>query len=502
MRAVPAIVVGLFSAGLALAQAAPPGGAALSESQEALAQRFAEFESMVQRMAEVMAKTDPERAMLLRNVFARSREHLLAARLKELARVLSSDELSDALKAQESLAAELDSLLDLLLSEDRGRRLRERRELIERLVRDVQAVQSAQRELRQQTERDASSAPAPRLGEEQKKLAERTEALGRRLSPDGPSPQSRSGDAKPGEDSKEGKESKSAAPKEGPASESSPPAGSPPREESETQRAGRQRLESAAKRMRDAERKLEELKRKAATESQDQALRELEKAIEELEEILRQLREEEQMLLLTDLASRVRKMIEMQKIVEEGTQRLHRIPPEKRGRAEEQKALGLAQREAELGTEVGQALLLLREDGTSVAMLESLRTVDEDVRSIESRLKKADVGPITLGFEADVLETLEEMLAAVDRQIRERASKGAGQGQQGGDGSTPLVDKLAEIKMIRGLESRVLQRTQRLLEAARSGPGDESWAEALADLAERQAQIYRITKELATEKTP
>jgi cell division protein FtsX len=61
----------------------------------------------------------------------------------------------------------------------------------------------------------------------------------------------------------------------------------------------------------------------------------------------------------------------------------------------------------------------------------------------------------------------------------------------------PLVDLLAEIKMIRAMQMRVNRRTQayaKLVEGEQAS--DPGLLEALRRLAERQAKIHQITRDL------
>jgi hypothetical protein len=71
--------------------------------------------------------------------------------------------------------------------------------------------------------------------------------------------------------------------------------------------------------------------------------------------------------------------------------------------------------------------------------------------------------------------------------------------QSGGEPSErPLVDVLAELKMIRSLQMRVNRRTQRYGEII---GGDEATTpdllEALRELAERQARVHQAAADLS-----
>ena len=103
-------------------------------------------------------------------------------------------------------------------------------------------------------------------------------------------------------------------------------------------------------------------------DDQLQAIKELELAKAELERVLRQLREEEIERTLTQLAARFRKMLELQN----GGLRRHRA-----GRPGARKPSGthdheieaarLSRQESQIVHEVDKALLMLHEEGSSVA---------------------------------------------------------------------------------------------------------------------------------------
>ena len=70
--------------------------------------------------------------------------------------------------------------------------------------------------------------------------------------------------------------------------------------------------------------------------------------------------------------------------------------------------------------------------------------------------------------------------------------------QAGQPGDPPLVDKLAELKMIRALQMRINRRTQRygaILEGEQAETPE--LLDALVKLAERQQRVYQATQDLA-----
>ena len=340
---------------------------------------------------------------------------------------------------------------------------------------------------------------------------------------------SESGESKPGEspaDSgkpSDGKPS-DAKPSEGKPSESKPSEGSPSESSGESgeqspsdeqspsaepppdnpmQRAA-QKLRQAQQRMEEAKKKLEESKREGAVEEQSKAVEELEQAKAELERILRQLREEELERMLVMLEARFRKMLHEQVEVYDETKKLD-AAAEKAPEHELEIASGrLARKETLIVREADRALLLLREDGTSTAFPEAIEQARDDMQSIAERLRETRVDLITQGLEEDVIAALEETLAALQQALKDlREQKGQpqpGQGQ-GQPGEKPLVDQLAELRMIRSLQVRVNKRTQQYGAMIEGEQAEESGLlEALEELALRQQKIFQATRELNTKE--
>ncbi|MCE9546788.1 MAG: hypothetical protein K8T25_15015 [Planctomycetia bacterium] len=287
-------------------------------------------------------------------------------------------------------------------------------------------------------------------------------------------------------------------PKEDP-KEDKPPAGEkqPDADQPEDQSNGRKQLEKAVEKMRQAKQRLEEAKRGDAVKEQEAAVASLEKAKAELEEILRQLRQEEVEKTLVQLEARFRNMLKLQQAVYDGTQLLDKKPAAQRDRADEIEASRLARREQAIVTEVDKALLLLREDGSAVAFPEAISQLREDMGLIAERLNVAKIGSATQRIELDVIESLQEMIAALEKAQQDMKQKQSQAQQPGEPSDPPLVDAISELKMIRALQVRVNRRTTQYEEMIRSG---ESTAKELLprqrQLAESEQKIHRITRDL------
>jgi hypothetical protein len=258
--------------------------------------------------------------------------------------------------------------------------------------------------------------------------------------------------------------------------------------------------------MREAKRKLEQAQRRGAADEQQKAIDELKQAKAELEEILRQLREEEIQRVLAQLESRFRKMLQVQIEVYEGTIRVDRMTEDEGDRDLEIESGKLSRKEAQITADADKTLTLLHEEGSSVAFPEAVDQIREDMVKVTARLTQAKVGEMTQGIEQDIVKSLEEMIAALqkaqrDQQKQQRAAGGGGGG--GNQQDKPLVDRIAELKMIRALQVRVNTRTQRYSKLLRDGAEQADapdLLEAVQSLSQREDRIHKTTRDIVVGK--
>jgi hypothetical protein len=262
--------------------------------------------------------------------------------------------------------------------------------------------------------------------------------------------------------------------------------------------------------MKQAEKKLREERRKEAVEEQQRAEEELQKAIVELERILMQLREEEIERALVDLETRLRRMYEWEKAIRDSTEKLATLSGEAKDRQLEIQANKLSIEQVKVAMEGQRALLLLQDEGSSQAFPEALEQVNSDAQSVVQRLVASDVSEMTLAIEDEILGALEEMLESLKQvqKKREEEKQQQGGGQQGGGNpeDQPLVDKLAELRLIKTLQLRVNRRTDRLANESNNPNdligqvGDPRLREELKVLSDRQQKIQEVTREILLEK--
>jgi hypothetical protein len=283
--------------------------------------------------------------------------------------------------------------------------------------------------------------------------------------------------------------------------------GQPSPSQSEKQQADEQspseraveKLRQAQERMKQAEEKLKEAERNEAVEQQEQALRELEQAKAELEKILRQIREEEMERMLVLLEARLRKMLELQNEVYDETIKLSESTGHVPEHELEIACASLGRKEDQIVGEADRALVLMQEDGSSVAFPEAVQQAREDMRTVADRLRGVKTDKVTQALEEDIIATLEETLAALQQALKELREKKASQqqSQSGEPGEQPLVDQLAELRMIRALQARVNRRTEfydGLIEGDQTREAE--LLDALHELAQRQERIFEATRDL------
>ena len=266
-------------------------------------------------------------------------------------------------------------------------------------------------------------------------------------------------------------------------------------------------LEKAIKQMREAEKQLDEAKRNEAVEEQKKAEENLRAAIDRLEKILRQLREEEMQRELARLESRLRKMAQMQGKVLDETKALAAIPEAQRDRQVDLKSGNLAFEEKKIVMEADRAMLLLREEGTSVAFPEVMAQIRGDMQRVAERLAATKIDLVTTGIQDDILAALEEMISALQQAQRDLEKKKQEEQQQGGQksggeqGEQPLVEQIAELKLIRTMETRIKSTTERYADIINQEPsGTDDVIPLLRDLSDRQSKLYRITRDLVLKR--
>ncbi len=525
----------------------------ITEAQSRLAERYKLLEEKLFTLYEYERDTNPLRSKTLKRAFLQSQEKMTALQLRTIVQLLNDANLKDAQARQNLVLDELRSLLELLESEDRGKRVRDELKRHQEYLKEIDRLLRMQRGIRGQTEGGAAQ---KRLANSQQKAADRTGKLADEIKKNEESPdpenaqadsddepsdsdgeavpkdkkdgtdersdsesnKSKSNESKPGENSEGNGDSKS-KPKDGPAQPSQNQGnpgegsqnsdGSPPQPQQQQANPVRKRVEAAQDRMRKAQQNLEDANRKKSVENMIAAEAELAAARKELEEILRQLREEEVERMLAMLESRFRQMLEREIRVYERTRKLDGIVQKERNTDFEIRAGKISVEQNSIATEASRTLLLLREDGSSVAFPETVEQLHLDMVQVAQRLSAAKTGKITIEIEEDIIETLEYLIQALvvaQQDMEKMKQQTPGQQQAGKPGDKPLVDALAEIKMLRGLQERIYRRHKRYSNLL-ANPDDQIGStddpdlqHALERLSVRQQHLTDIARDIVVGK--
>ena len=531
----------------------------LSKRQQGVANRFERLEELLLRLAEMEATENPERAALLRRAAKQSSKKFVLSQLRAASESLGNQEFQKAVDQQDGAKTELAALLKLLMSEDRSKRIRKEKDRFKNLIKDLKRNLNNQRSTRARTENDAKM---KEVKQEQKSVTDRSKELRDRLNADNkpieiqedskrdpkkakpkdppsakpPSKDPKSKNPKPTDsqpaapeeaqpDRSDTKHPDGSPPKGSPSKSDSPPKGGqkPGKKQSGKKQPSKkqqgqspsppqtpeqeveQQLQQAIEKMQQAEEELDKAKRGDATEKQREAEEHLRAAIDRLERILRQLREEEMQRELAKLEARLRKMSSMQTEVLKKTVALAATPKSQRDRSTDLTAGGLSFEEKKITLEADRAMLLLREEGSSVAFPEVVSGIRVDTARVAARLGKAQVDTITQGIQRDILASLEEMIAALQKAQqdleKQKKQQQSGKPGQSGQGEQPLVQAIAELKLLRTMETRIKSTTGRysgLLESGESSHGDV--LPLLLDLADRQSRLYQIARDLVLKR--
>jgi len=508
--------------------AAPPPNSQLAEKERAISQRMRELESTFLRLADLLDTTDPRRAATLRSAFEQARELEVTDRLDTIVELLENGQLLKAGTGQDAAIDRLRELLAVLESGESRKTVTDSKKKVKEFLGRINTLIAQQMGLEGTTE--AGGDPKS-LAEKQNDLEDDTQTLAKDVDafrreaanaagskldtePDdapqskppldgspGKSPGEQPSGEKGGENSNGQDQQDESAEQENSQQE--------PQGNDEVSRASRtnKRLEAARSRMQQAKEKLNDVKPKAARKDQEEALAELEAARAELEEILRQLREEEIERLLVKLEARVRDMLRAERMILRGIQQLRSNAAERTQREQELESTRLGSEQNLVTATITRALTLVRDDGSAVAIPEALQQIREDSTMAAGRLKKSDYSQFTQGIIEDLVVSLEELLSALERAEREQQDKqqqGQARGRPAKPGEQPLVDKIAELKMLRILQTRVNGKTSRFSALLNEGSEQASETElidALGRLAQRQERVERAAHDIATGRT-
>ena len=208
------------------------------------------------------------------------------------------------------------------------------------------------------------------------------------------------------------------------------------------------------------------------------------------------------------LINRCQKMLAMQEDVLRGTLKVQTqidtLPDKKADRAQQLASLNLSDDEQKIVHEASKAIEILETEGSAVAFPEVFQQVREDMKHVQRRLKNTDVGDVTVTIEQDICETLREMIKALEKAKKDlddkkNPPKDPKEQTQQPPQDQKLLEKIAELKMIKSMQLRVNARTELY---SRRYPGEQAMENAIRDelreVGQRQERIWEVTRKMAT----
>lgn len=262
---------------------------------------------------------------------------------------------------------------------------------------------------------------------------------------------------------------------------------------------GLQNIQEAQGKMQSAGQSLEQGEPEEAIPDEDQAIEQLEQAQEELEKALSDLRQEERAEALRDLEQRFREMLSKQRAINEPTILLADKGRDHFGRAEHLQLADLAADERTLSQDAATCLHILDEDATTIVYPRVLGQLSQDMAVVAGRLGALRVGLLTQSIEQEIVETLEQLIDAVQRMQQENEQQGGPMSP--GSEDEPLLPTSAELKLLRASQARINGRTVAIARAAEERTSSaETSTEALTTLAQRQEECASIASEMRERK--
>jgi hypothetical protein len=237
---------------------------------------------------------------------------------------------------------------------------------------------------------------------------------------------------------------------------------------------------------------------KSAADKQRQAIDDLERAMQEIEKALAQLREEEREEILAALEARFREILERHRPVTASTVELETTRGKREWtRTDRLRLTDITDEEGKLAILTQKALDILVEDGTTVIFPQIVSQLRDDMRSVQHLLSREQTGKYTQELEKEIEQTLEELIAALERARKEQQQQQqASQSQPSQPQLQPLVPSSAELKLLKSAQFRVNKRTQAFDRARPEGQLEALMKGHLDKITQRQADVAKMTEEM------
>jgi tetratricopeptide (TPR) repeat protein len=238
-----------------------------------------------------------------------------------------------------------------------------------------------------------------------------------------------------------------------------------------------------------------------AAEDQEDAFEALQEAREQVQEQLAAAQEEQQEVLREDLIALFREMLDTQIQLSSETRELDQKRGEEAwGREQALKAAALSEAEAGLSEQADDAYTMILDNSAPIVFPRVLEDVRDDLGSLSERLGDEETGTVTQTIQRDVEEALNDLIAALeeDPQDNEPSEPPPDSPPPPGGGGAPmpppLVSALAELKLLRNLQVRINERTERLGTVSQEEADAGSLPRQADVLSERQESVLTMTQ--------
>ncbi len=146
----------------------------LTTSEQRLASEFKDLEGVLMRMRDLVRPTDPNRAALIEKALKESGDRRVEADFQEIVDLLRQEQLGNAARKQGKVNEDLEAILQLLMSEDYAKRIKERQAEYRKYLQQLNILIRDQGDL---LGRNLSGDDPKPLSLEQHGLADRTGSL-------------------------------------------------------------------------------------------------------------------------------------------------------------------------------------------------------------------------------------------------------------------------------------------------------------------------------------
>lgn len=437
--ALAALAAGLLpAAAQGAGERAGPPAAGLALDQARLQQRMAEVEQRLLEMARGLDAEQPARAEQLRRALALSRESFLVSKMAAIRDLMEQNRYGEAAPVEREVLADLERLVASLSAEqwaDELARLRAAEARLAGLLAKESAAAARTGELARAA--GPSQADAAAAGEQQIIRGE-GEALYADLR------------------------------------------GGP----------GAAELSGALKSMSAAEDALGRAARADAMKSQEEASAGLQAALDAVRQAVQKLEARRRAEVRLRLLQMLEQMLKAQQAARAETARLDALmAPGSVPRAVRLALADLAIRQESLGASADEAMALLKEDPTALALPLALAQVKADVVDCAELLRVGTTGAPAQTLQEEVEAQLQAMIEAL-RPEEVGPSPAPPEARKGRPSAAAPVDVVLELKVLRSMEVALQRRTAALDSTRGAGAGPPAgFAGQAAQLAERQGRI-------------